>query len=73
MDVPVLKDELDRKVFETLEYLIIRRKRGQISQEYFEGGIDCLFMAVNGLVRKEFIEIITIAQEESVLEKLKAV
>lgn len=71
-NVPVLKEELDRKVLETLEYLVLRYKRGQITRQYFEGGIDALFMAVNGLVRNEFIEIVTEIQEELVCDELNA-
>ena len=73
MSVPNLKDELDRKVFETLEYLVTRRHRKQISQQYFDGGIDCLFMAVNGLVKEEFLEIITAAQAEIEADQLRDV
>jgi hypothetical protein len=60
--IPTLKDELDRKVMETLEWLVHGRQKGLISEDAYSAGIDSLFMAVSGLVDGEFIYLITEAQ-----------
>lgn len=61
--IPTLKDELDRKVFETIEFLVNANHRGRMSKAQVSASLDTLFMAVNGLVDKDFIDIITTAQE----------
>ena len=58
-DLPTLREELDRKVFATLEHLFHQMKTERITMEQFSFGIDTLFMAVSGLVDKDFINIIT--------------
>lgn len=63
-DLLTLKEELDRKVLETIEWLFVGLDRGQISQEQFSTGIDALFMAVSGLVGGDFIHLISEAQKQ---------
>lgn len=59
---PTLKEELDRKVFETVEYLVNAVKKGRMTPSQVSAALDTLFMAVNGLVGGDFIEIFTEAQ-----------
>lgn len=61
-DLPTLRDELDRKVFETIDYLVGAVARGRMTKAQASAGLDTLFMAVNGLVDSDFINIITEAQ-----------
>lgn len=61
-DMPTLKDELDRKVFETIEYLISAERKGRMTKAQVSASLDTLFMAVSGLVDNDFINIITEAQ-----------
>lgn len=61
--LPTLKDELDRKVFETIDYLVSAIHRGRMTKMQVSASLDALFMAVSGLVDNDFIEIITEAQK----------
>jgi hypothetical protein len=61
-ELPSIQDELSRKVHETLEWLLVGVERGRITKEQCSFGLDTLFMAVSGLVDKDFIKIITEAQ-----------
>ncbi|MDT4853402.1 hypothetical protein FQZ97_876670 [compost metagenome] len=62
---PTLQQELERKSFETLDWLIASAGLGKLSEAQFSTGLDTLFMAVNGLVRsQEFIEVMSAAQKE---------
>lgn len=45
-----LGQELRRKSFEALQYLISRTHSAQLTEEQFNTGVDVLFMAVSGLV-----------------------
>lgn len=58
-DVPSLREELDRKVFEALEDLVNAPSTGRMSAAEVSGGVKTLFTAVSGLVDNKFIEIIT--------------
>ena len=60
--IPTLKEELDRKVFETIEYLVSAVRKGRMTQAQVSASLDTLFMAVSGLVGSDFIDIITEAQ-----------
>jgi hypothetical protein len=60
--IPTLREELDRKVFETIEYLIAGVKKGRMTKDQASASLDTLFMAVSGLVDNDFINIITEAQ-----------
>lgn len=61
--IPTLREELDRKVFETLNWLVTGHTKGIMTADQLSMGADTLFMAVSGLVDKEFIQIITSTQE----------
>jgi hypothetical protein len=61
--IPTLREELDRKVFETIEYLIAAVKKGRMTKAQVSASFDTLFMAVSGLVDNDFINILTSAQE----------
>lgn len=45
-----LGQELRRKSFEALQYLVSRVRDGILTEEQFNTGVDTLFMAVSGLV-----------------------
>lgn len=62
--MPTIKEELDRKTLDTLEYLITKREAKEITREQISTGLDVLFMNVSGLVSEDFIELITAADEE---------
>lgn len=62
-NLPTLQEELDRKVHETLTWLIHGLEIGRITKTEFSTSIDALFMAVSGLVENDFIQIITEAQK----------
>lgn len=68
--LPTLKDELDRKTFETIEYLVGAVHKGRMTQAQVSASLDALFMAVSGLVDNDFINIITSAQEHFCGDKL---
>jgi hypothetical protein len=61
-EIPTLQEELDRKAFETLEWLTYSVDQGRITPEQFSVGVDVLFMTVSGLLKKDFINLITEAQ-----------
>lgn len=62
--VPTLSEEIDRKAFETIEWLFHSLHEGRLTQDQFSAGVDTLFMAVSGLTKNEFIDLITLAQAE---------
>lgn len=49
-EVPVLQDEVNRKAFEALDNLVVRREAGKITDAQFAVGIEVLFDALSGLV-----------------------
>lgn len=61
--VPNLKDELNRKTFDTIEWLFDSVRGGKLSHQQFSTGVDAVFMAVNGLVGDSILEIVTAADE----------
>jgi len=61
--VPTLREELDRKVFETIDFLVGAASRGRMTREQVAASLDTLFMAVAGLVDRDFVNIITAAQQ----------
>lgn len=61
--LPTLKDELDRKTFETIEYLVGAERKGRMTKAQVSASLDTLFMAVSGLVDNDFIDIMTEAQK----------
>lgn len=57
--IPTLKEELDRKVSDTLDWLLRRHKAGAISNEACSVASDALFMAVSGLTNDDLVTVIT--------------
>jgi hypothetical protein len=62
-DFPSLREELDRKSSEAMEWLIGSCEKGLISEAQFSTGVDVLWLALAGLVKKEFVELVTQATE----------
>lgn len=63
-ELPTTREELNRKTFETIEWLFVGLDKGRLTEEQFSVAVDALFMAVSGLVDKEFIGLVTAAQEQ---------
>lgn len=61
---PELKQELDRKVMDTIRWLFSKAHDGSITDEQFSTGIDTLFMSVSGLVSPDFMPLIDAASDE---------
>jgi hypothetical protein len=61
--LPTLREELDRKTFDTMQWLTEALTYGKITDAQFSTGVDALFMAVNGLVGEAFCEVVTTAAE----------
>lgn len=57
--VPDLREELDRKSMETIEFLYTGLDNGKLSLPQFSTGLDTLFMATAGLVDKEIIDFVS--------------
>lgn len=62
--LPTLREELDRKVFETIEWLVVGLDKARFTPEQFSMGMNTLFMTVSGIADKDFIGIVTEAQKE---------
>jgi hypothetical protein len=61
-ELPTLQEEIDRKSFEALEWLTYAVSQGRMTPHQFSTGIDVLFMTVSGLLKKDFIDLISEAQ-----------
>ena len=57
--LPSLQDELNRKAFQTMEWLTNAFDKAKISDAQFGTGIDALFMATSGLVDGEILTLVT--------------
>lgn len=57
--VPVLQDELDRKVFETLEWLLDGFEGGKLTSDQVSIGADAVFKATAGLTNRENFQIVS--------------
>jgi hypothetical protein len=57
--LPTISEEINRKAFETIDWLHTAVDRGHISKVQFGTGINALFMAVSGLVRQDIFDLIT--------------
>lgn len=55
--------ELNRKAFETMDWLVKGVHRGTLSKDQFSIGVDTLFMATSGLTDERMVQIVTAAQE----------
>lgn len=62
--LPTLREELDRKVFETVQWLIVGLEKGRLSTEQFSMGMNTAFMTVSGIADSDFINIITESQAQ---------
>ncbi len=58
-----LREELNRKVMTTLEWVLAGYQDGRLSDIQLSTAADALFMAAAGLVDKDFMEIISGVQE----------
>lgn len=71
--IPTTREELDRKTYETLEWLIERREQGQISDDQFHTGVDATFNTVSGLVSEDIFRLVseasTIVARRSTIHK----
>lgn len=59
--VPVLQDEINRKAFETMDWLVGSLVGGRMSARQFSTGVDALFMGVAGLVGRDIMEMMSMA------------
>jgi len=72
--IPTIKDELNRKALETLDFLVRGVEEGRLTKEQASTGLDALFMAVNGLIDSDFAYIMAgaesyVAGAKSVVKK----
>lgn len=56
MVIPELKDELERKTCETLEWIVQRHDSSQFSERDVYVALQTVFSIVSGLVSKEFTD-----------------
>jgi len=61
MNLPTIREELDRKTFETIEWLAVSHDLGKITDGQFNTGVDAVFMSVAGLVNYSIMEIVSAA------------
>lgn len=59
--LPTLKEELDRKSFETIDWLATAYDHGKLTNAQYAAGLEALFMAVSGLCDQEIFELISVA------------
>lgn len=57
--LPSVQDELNRKAFQTMEWLTNAFDKAKISDAQLSTGIDALFMATSGLVDGEILALVT--------------
>lgn len=61
--VPTIPEELERKSFETIDWLFSAVENGKITKQQFKTGIDALFLATGGLVSNDIFALITQAND----------
>ena len=61
---PTLKDEINRKCFEAMDYLIARFANGQITVDQFDTGVDVVWMCCSGLVSEGLVDLVTLTDDE---------
>lgn len=59
--IPNLREELDRKAFETVQWLFSSLDQAKITVEQFSTGIDTIFMVVAGLADEQIVDLVTTA------------
>lgn len=69
-EVPSLKEEIDRKSFETINWLIHSYEKGSITLPQFSTGVDALFMATSGLTDEGVLRMITEALSMATANKM---
>jgi len=62
-EVPTIRDELNRKSFEALEWLAVDFDHGKLTRAQYAAGLEALFMTVAGLVDEEIFKLITEASK----------
>ena len=61
--LPSLQDELNRKAFQTMEWLSNASDKAKISEAQFSTGVDALFMATSGLVDAGILALVSQASQ----------
>ena len=64
LEVPSLREELDRKTGEALDWLITSYSIGRLDAAQFDAGISTLWMTVAGIADKDFAHVISEASKE---------
>jgi hypothetical protein len=64
VEPPSIKEELERKTQETLEFLVRRHDQGRLSNSEFLVGVNAVWGVVAGLVERETMNLIAAAQSE---------
>lgn len=62
-ELPTVKEELDRKTVESIEWLLHAHTVGNLTENQFAAAIDALFMAVNGVVSEDVAQMLTEASQ----------
>lgn len=60
--LPTVAEELERKVFEQLERLVIQLENGQITDAQFDTGVMTIWHCVSGLVSNDLMNVISAAK-----------
>lgn len=71
IDVPDYRDEVNRKCYETVCYLMESLDNGKIEVNQFVTGMDVLWMACAGLVSRKNVELMSSANEAIRLHRLR--
>ena len=58
-----IADELSRKTFDALNFLVLGVQHGRLTEDQFSTGVDALFMVTSGLVDESFTKLISEAQK----------
>lgn len=59
--LPTLREELDRKAFEAIDWLATSFDQGKLTNAQYAAGLEALFMAVSGLVDEDIVDLISTA------------
>lgn len=62
--LPSLREELDRKTGEALDWLITGYSIGKLDAVQFEAGIDTLWKTVAGIANQDFAHVISVASKQ---------
>jgi hypothetical protein len=64
MEIPTIREEIDRKALETIEKLQFDLSSGRINSQQYSYGISILWSAVSGLANDDFRQIIELMGEQ---------